>query len=149
MQLTTTRVLLAAAAVTVAACAPPAPQRCHRYDVASLVPENGFAATVHWDSPLAVDAAPEHVEVALFVVRPVRGPVDLVHVVGDREAEHWSLQLADRTQSNAICWIAPRDGVSNCGATIEDAPVLPGGYYFLRPNGNTVLEAGLAFYLCR
>ena len=23
-----------------------------------------------------------------------------------------------------------------------------GGYYYLRANGNTVLEAGLAFYLC-
>jgi hypothetical protein len=149
MQLAATKALIAAVVLTVAACAPASPQRCHRYDVASLVPENGFAATVPWDLPLAIDTASEHIEVALFVVRPVRAPVDLVHVVGDRETEHWSLQMADLTQTNAICWISPRDGVSNCGAIIEEVPVWPGGYYFLRPNGNTVLEAGLALYLCQ
>jgi len=142
-------VFCAGVAFAIGACSPAAPQRCHRYDVASLVPENGFAASVRWDSTLAIDVAPEHIEVALFVVRPVRGPIDLVHVVGDGEAEHWSLVLPDRSQSNAICWITPRDGVSNCGASIQEVPQLPGGYYYLRPNGNTVLEAGLAFYLCQ
>jgi hypothetical protein len=27
-------------------------------------------------------------------------------------------------------------------------PYFPGGYYYLRPNANVVLEAGLAFYVC-
>jgi len=149
MQLTTARALMACVAMSLAACAPAAPQRCQRYDVASLVPENGFAATVPWDSPLAIDSGADHVEVAIFLMRPIRAAIDLVHVVGDREVDHWSLQIPDKGQNNAICWIAPRDGVSNCGAIIDDVPELLGGYYFLRPNGNTVLEAGLAFSLCK
>jgi len=143
------RALVGVAALALAGCSAAAPQRCQRYDVASLNPENGFATSVAWDATLTVAAPPDHIEVALFVVRPVRGPIELVHVLGDREVDHWSLLLPDRGQSSALCWIAPHDGVSNCGASLQEVPAVPAGYYYLRPNGNTVLEAGLAFYLCR
>ena len=137
------------AALTLAACSPPTSPACQRYDAGTLVPENGFATSVPWDTELGLDKPQEHIEVALFIVRPVRGPIDLVHVIKNREEERWSLTIPDAGQGSTICTIAPQGGAPNCGATIRDVPHMPGGYYYLKPNGNTVLEAGLAFYLCK
>ena len=141
--------LAVAVGLALAACAAPAPQHCHRYDAVSLTRENGFAATVDWKGEGAIDRPPERVDVALTVVRPLRGPVELVHVVGDTEADHWTLTLLDQNNVvTSVCWIVPPGALPNCGAVLQDLPFYPGGYYYLRPNGNTVLEAGLAFYVC-
>ena len=139
---------LALASMT-AACTPAAPLRCHRYDALALTRENGFAATLDWKGPGAVDTPSERVEVALTVLRPLRGPIEMVHVVGDIEADRWILTPPDQNNVAPVdCWIPPPGSLYNCGATLQDLPYFPSGYYYLRANGNTVLEAGLAFYIC-
>ena len=131
------------------ACAPAAPQSCQRYDALSLNPENDFAASLDWQSPLLVDRPPERIDVALSLLPPVRGPIELVHVSGDHETERWALTLPSSTSNaNSVCWIEPRGGSPNCGVSLAEGPFAPGGYYYLRAGGNIVLEAGLAFYLC-
>ena len=135
--------------LAVGACAPPATQRCHRYDVVSLTRENGFAASVDWKSERAIDVPPERLDVALTILRPIRGPVELVHVVDDIETDRWVLTVLDQNNiASAVCWITPPSGTPNCGATLQDLPYFPGGYYYLRPNANLVVEAGLSFYVC-
>jgi hypothetical protein len=144
---------LAAVLVSVlafAACAPAVPQKCQRYDALSLNRENGFAAALDWKNGKAIDAPPERIDVALTVLRPMRGPIELVHVLGDVETDRWSLSPPDQDNVvSGICWITPPGTLPGiCGATLQVLPYFPGGYYYLRSNGNTVLEAGLAFYLC-
>lgn len=132
------------------ACAPAATQRCQRYDALSLTRENGFAASLDWPTDRVIDAPPERVAVALTVVRPMRGPVELVHVLGDVESDRWVLTLPEQNNvASGVCWITPPAGTPNCGAVLHDLPFFPGGYYYLRANGNAVMEAGLAFYICR
>lgn len=132
-----------------AACAPPATQRCHRYDALSLTRENGFAAKLEWKDRRMVDSPPERIEVALTVIRPIKGPIELVHVLGDVEEDHWPLAVPDfNNVPTSLCWISPPGAAANCGATLQSVPYSPVGYYYLRPGDNTVLEAGLAFYLC-
>jgi|GEM_PF-1895943 len=133
----------------VAACGPPATQPCHRYDALSLTRENGFAAKLDWKDQRMVDAAPERIEVALTVIRPIKGPIELVHVIGDVEEDHWPLAVPDFNNiPTSLCWIAPPGTPANCGATLQSVPLSPVGYYYLRAGDNTVLEAGLSFYLC-
>ena len=136
--------------VTIAACAPAAPQRCQRYDALSLNRENGFAAALDWKTGKTVDTASERIEIALSLVRPVRGPIEVVHVLGDVETDRWTLTPPDQDLlSSSICWITPAGTMPGiCGATLQVLPYYPGGYYYLRPNGNTVLEAGVAFFIC-
>jgi hypothetical protein len=146
------RVALAALAMgcLTAGCAPAATQRCHRYDALSLSPENGFAAALEWPTDRIIDAPPERVAIALTVVRPLRGPIEVVHVLGDVESDRWVLTLPDQGNvPSGVCWITPPGGTPNCGAVLRDLPYFPGGYYYLRANGNTVMEAGIAFYVCR
>lgn len=136
-------------ALTTAACAAPATQRCHRYDALALTRENGFAASLDWKDTRGVDSPPERVEVALTVLRPLRGPIELVHVLGDVETDHWVLTPPDNGNvASSVCWITPPGTMPSCGAMLQDLPYFPSGYYYLRPNGNTVLEAALAFYVC-
>ena len=136
-------------ALAVGACAPPVTERCHRYDALALSRENGFAATLDWKGERAIDGFPDRVDVALTFVRPIVGPVELVHVLGDLETERWSLTLPDQNNvASTVCWIGPSGAPATCGATLQLLPYFPAGYYYLRPNGNTILEAGLAFYLC-
>jgi len=141
--------LVIAAALVIGACEPTAaPQRCRRHDGVALVPENGFAASVESDELTLIDLPEERIDLAMSVVRPVRGTIDLVHVVGDREMGRWELTVPDSNLSTARCLISPASGWFACGAMIREVPYPTGGYYYLRPNGNTVLEAGLSFYLC-
>ncbi|MFN2375935.1 MAG: hypothetical protein ABR538_05315, partial [Candidatus Binatia bacterium] len=124
-------------------CAPPAVQNCHRYDAVSLHAGNGFAARFDWNDERTVDLPMERVEVALTVVRPVKGPVELVHLVGDTEADRWQLRLPEQNQSlTTVCSVAPPGGWPTCGVSLANVPFSPGGYYFLRAGDNTVLEAG-------
>ncbi len=144
-----TGLIMLTLAGALAACAPAAPQRCHRYDAVSLTRENGFAASVDWKGGRTIDVPPERVAVALTVVRPLRGPIEVVHVLGDVETDRWALTLPDQNNTaSGVCWIVPPGIMPNCGAVLQDLPYFPGGYYYLRPNGNTVLEAGLSFYVC-
>jgi len=132
-----------------AACSQPAPQKCHRYDALSLTRDNAFAGKLEWKEKRMIDAAPERIEVAMTVIRPIRGPIELVHVVGDVEEDHWTLSVPDfNNVPTSLCWIAPPNGTPNCGASLQNVPFSPLGYYYLRPGDNTVLEAGLSFYLC-
>lgn len=143
------RMLLALFVAGSAACTPAAPQRCHRYDAAALTRENHYATTIDWRNRGTIEAAPERVEVSFTVVRPLRGPIDLVHVVGSVEVNRWALTLPDHTgAANAICLVPAAGSQPSCGAALREVPFSPSGYYYLRPNGNTVLEAGLAFYVC-
>lgn len=131
------------------ACAPASPQRCHRYDALSLTRENGFAASLDWKDERPIDIAPERLEVALTIVPPILGPVELVHVLGDVETDRWSLTLTTPANvTSTVCWITPPSARANCGATLPDMPYFPGGYYYLRPNANVVMEAGIAFHIC-
>jgi hypothetical protein len=138
------------ALVALAACAPPAPQRCQRYDALSLNRENGFASALDWKNGKTIDAPPERIDVAFTVLRPMRGPIEIVHVLGDVETERWTLNPPDQDNvASGICWITPPGMLPGaCGATLQVLPYFPGGYYYLRANGNTVLEAGIAFFLC-
>ncbi len=132
-----------------AACAPATVQRCHRYDAVSLNRENGFAASLDWKNGRTIDAPPERIEVALTALRPLRGPIELVHVLGDVETDRWVLNPPEQDNLvSTVCWITPPGAFPVCGAMLRVLPYAPGGYYYLRANGNTVLEAGLAFYLC-
>jgi hypothetical protein len=142
------RACLVALALAAAGCAAPAPQRCHRYDALALNPENGFAAMLDWKDELAVDTAPERIEIGFTIVKPLKGPVSLVHVVGDLEMQRWDLTPPESPNASAVCWISPRTVPANCGVALDAVPYFPGGYYYVRANGNTVLEAGLALYLC-
>lgn len=135
--------------VGVIGCAEPSIQKCQRYDALSLSPENGFSARLDWNRPQMVDLSVERIEVALTAIRPIRGPIELVHLVGDTEADHWSLSVPDFNNSpTSLCSISPPGGMPNCGATLKNTPYSPGGYYYLRAGDNTVLEAGLSFFLC-
>jgi len=137
------------AALVIGACEPTAaPQRCRRYEGVALVPENHFAASLELDATILIDLPEERLDVAMSVVPPVRGTIDLVHVVGDREMERWELTVPDPNPSIVRCLISPAGGWLGCGAVIREVPHPTGGYYYMRPNGNTVLEAGLSFYLC-
>jgi hypothetical protein len=137
------------ALLVAAGCMPAAPQRCHRYDAVALTRENGFAASFDWKSERAIDKPPERVDVALTVVRPMRGPVEVVHVIGGIEADRWVLSVPDQNNvATTVCWVTPPAAAATCGAQLQAMPYFPGGYYYLRPNANVVLEAGLAFYVC-
>ncbi|HEY2773496.1 MAG TPA: hypothetical protein VGK20_05535 [Candidatus Binatia bacterium] len=136
-------------ALAVATCAPPAPQPCQRYDALSLNRENNFSSRVDWKSARMVNLAQEHVELAISAVRPMRGPLELVHVVGDTEADHWTVTVPDYNNAPvSLCLISPPGVVANCGASLQGVPLSPTGYWYLRTGENTVLEAGLSFFLC-
>lgn len=136
-------------AVSATGCTEPKPQACQRYDALSLTRENGFSARLDWKSPRMVDSAVERIEVAVAAIRPMTGPIELVHVVGDSEADHWTLHVPDFNNSpTSLCSISAAGEPPNCGAVLQNPPFSPGGYYYLRAGGNTVLEAGLSFYLC-
>ena len=138
------------AVITAGACAPATQNgKCLRHEGVALTPENGFAAAVDFPPSVTIDAPPERINVAMMVVRPVRGTIDLVHVIGDRESERWTLVVAAEDHPLASCWISTSPGSSTCRATVQDLPHPVGGYYYLRANGNTVLEAGVSFYLCQ
>ena len=140
------RVLVAALAT---GCADPSVQKCRRYDALSLTRENGFSARLDWKNSRTVDLNGERIEVALTVIRPIRGPIELVHLVGDTEADDWNLSVPDFNSSpTSLCTISVPGTAANCGATLVNTPMSPGGYYYLRAGDNTVLEAGIAFYLC-
>ena len=137
-------------ALFIGACAPESAwQRCQHYDAAALTPENNFAAVVQVSSFPPIDEASEGIDLSLSVVRPLRGPITLVHVVGEREADRWDLAIPDGDPLAARCFISTAPGLSTCRAIIQTQPLAPGGYYYLLSNANTVLEAGLAFRLCR
>jgi hypothetical protein len=111
--------------------------------------ENGFAGSVDWNARPLLDAPPDRLELALTLIRPVRGPIELVHLRNDVEVDRWTLTLPDRdTAASTICWIRTPREKAPCGATLSDPPFLPSGYYYLRAQGNVVLEGGLAFYVC-
>ena len=151
MRLTCAIVRVSAVALVLVAggCAAPTTQSCQRYDAVSLTRENGFAASLDWKGDRAVDLPIERLDVALTILRPIHGPVELVHVVDDVETDRWVLTIVDQNNvSSALCSITPPGGTPNCGATLQDLPYFPGGYYYLRPNANLVVEAGLAFYVC-
>ena len=132
-----------------AACAPPAPQQCQRYDALSLNPENRFSSRLDWRSDRLLDLPMERIEVAISAVRPMKGPVELVHVVGNTETDHWTLTVPDFNNAPiTICTIQMAGTAAVCGATVVNTPFSPGGYYYLKAGENRVLEAGLAFYLC-
>jgi hypothetical protein len=135
--------------LVMAGCASPQVQRCQRYDALSLTRDNGFAASLDWKDDRAIDTPPERVDLSLTIVRPLRGPIELVHVQGDVETDRWVLNPPDQNNvASSVCWISPPGGLSNCSATLQDLPFYPSGYYYLRQNGNTVFEAGLAFLIC-
>lgn len=153
MSVSTTRSILVAswlaAALAWTGCTAPAPQNCQRYDALSLNRENGFSARLDWSNGRLIDLGMERMEVALTVIRPVRGPIELVHLVGDTEADHWNLTVPDTSNvPTALCSIAQQGTPASCGAVLQNVPFSPAGYYFLRANDNTVLEAGLSFQLC-
>jgi hypothetical protein len=132
-----------------AGCTAPAPQPCQRYDALSLSRENDFSARFDWKDSRTIDLPLERVEVAISAVRPMKGPVELVHMVGDTVADHWTLAIPDRGVATvSICAVSPPGGPSSCGASLRNLPLSPGGFYYLRAGDNTVLEAGLAFYIC-
>lgn len=133
----------------VTGCGAPAPHPCQRFDAVSLNRENGFSARVDWPRKAMLDLAGERIEVALSVARPLHGPVELVHVVGDTEADRWTLQIPDPNRAPvALCQIGASSNTTNCGASITNAPFSPAGYYYLKEGDNTVFEAGLAFFVC-
>lgn len=141
--------VLAGAGLALAGCAAPSPQNCQRYDAISLNRENGFAARLDWKNGRQVDLGVERMEVALTVIRPVRGPIELVHLVGDTEADHWNLTVPYTSNvPTALCSIAPAGSTPTCGAVLQNLPFSPAGHYYLRANDNTVLEAGISFLLC-
>jgi hypothetical protein len=141
--------LAAALAASASSCTDPQVQVCQRYDALSLTRENGFSARLDWKNPRMVDLSVERIEVALTAIRPIRGSIELVHLVGDTEADHWVLHVPDFNNSpTSLCTISAAGGASNCGATLVHTPMSPAGYYFLRAGDNTVLEAGVSFFLC-
>jgi len=130
-------------------CSEPKLQACQRYDALSLTRENGFSARLDWKNPRMVDLSMERIEVALTAIRPIKGPIELVHTIGDTEANSWMLQVPDYANSpTSLCSIAPAGALPSCGAVLQNVPLAPGGYYYLRAGDNTVLEAGLSFFLC-
>jgi hypothetical protein len=137
-------------ACLVAGCAPtPTPVRCQSYDVAALTPDNQFAASIDGTGLPLIDQAAEGIEVSLTLIRPISGPITLVHVVAEHEAERWELTTpTGGDQPWARCFISPSPTYSTCSASVANPPVAPGGYYYLLAHQNTVLEAGLSFRLC-
>lgn len=142
-------VLMTALGCVAAACNGPVEQNCQRFDALSLTRDNNFSARLDWNSTRSIDLPVERIEVALTAIRPMKGPIELVHLVGDTEADHWTLSVPDLGNSpTSLCTIAPAGTTPTCGASLLNLPFSPAGYYYLRAGDNTVLEAGLAFYLC-
>jgi len=137
-------------AVVSAGCTAPETVQCQRYDALSLSRDNGFAAALDWKDSRTVDLPGERIEVAVSAVRPMKGPVELVHLIGDAVADRWTLNIPDYNNAPiSVCTISPAGGPPpNCGAALKNAPFSPLGYYYLRAGDNTVVEAGLAFFLC-
>jgi hypothetical protein len=141
--------LMLASLVASVGCRPALPQPCHRYDAVALTRENGYAASFDWKSTRAIDVPPERIVVAYTALRPIRGPIEVVQVLNDAEVNRWALTLPDQNNvASGLCVIPPPGGLPSCGAILREVPFFPGGYYYLRPNGNTVLEVGIAFYVC-
>lgn len=141
--------LAAVLLVTAAACGTPSIQQCQRYDGLSLSRENGFSSRLDWKDTRTVDLPTERIEVSLTAIRPMKGPVELVHLIGNVEADRWTLTIPNFNSSpTSICSIMPTGVPPSCGASLRNVPFSPGGYYYLSTGDNTVLEAGLSFYLC-
>lgn len=142
-------VLFAATFALASGCTPPSPRPCQRYDAVSLTRENGFSARYDWKGKGLVDLPGESLEVSITALRPMKGPVELVHVVGDTTADVWKLAVPDvGNQLTSVCAIAPGGAMPPCGAVLQNLPLAPGGYYHLRAGDNAVLEAGIAFQIC-
>ena len=113
-----------------------------------MVPENDFTAQVPSQGYSVIAAAPERLDLALTIVRPVKGPVTLVHVIGGQEVERWDLNIPPAKRPIALCRVSPSKKLSSCGATLSELPHPPGGYFYLLPRDNRVLEGGISFYVC-
>ena len=138
------------ATLGVTACAPPSGDvpSCRRVEGVVLTRENGFAAIVASDPSVTIDAEPERINVAMTVMRPLHGAIELVHVAGDREAARWRLVPAGGSSPVVGCTIGLGARWSNCHARVREVPHPVGGYYYLQAHGNTVLEASVSFVLC-
>ena len=121
---------------------------CVRYDAAPLTRTNGFSTVVDDASLSWVDSHPEYIELSLTMVGPLGRPVTLVQTTGGNEVERWELRPSSTNQVLRVCTISETQPYVGCGASFKAVPHMPQGHYYLLPNDNTVLEAGLAFYLC-
>lgn len=141
--------MLFALASGVAGCSSSATEvDCRRVEGASLVPERRFVAVIENAGGSWLSKAPERIEVAVLYSRRTQNPVELVHVLGDREIGRWPLR-ANGPGPVTNCSIGTNNATSSCGATLGELPHPMEGYYYLHVDDDNVLEAGLAFVLCR
>jgi hypothetical protein len=113
-----------------------------------MVPENDFTAMIPSQGYSVIAAPPERLDLALTIIRPAKGPVTLVHVIGGEEIERWDLVIPASKRPIALCRISPLTKLSTCAATLSELPHPPGGYFYLLPRDNRVLDAGISFYTC-
>jgi hypothetical protein len=143
------RVALFAALTLVTGCtASPLKLPCQTYVVGSFTPENHYALSVETTGWPQLDQPREWIEIGLLAARPVTAPIDLVHVLGTQEVERWKLEPPATAGATVTCRIAPGPE-GGCGASIRITPQNMSGYYYLEPNGNALVEAGMSFKLCR
>jgi len=116
--------------------------------VGSFTPENNYALSVHPDTWPQIDQGQEWIEIGFLTAHPPTAPIELIHVSGTREVERWKLQIPITQGMSPVCKIATLPESSNCGAVIHVRPQNMLGYYYLRTNGEPVVEAGMSFKLC-
>ncbi len=127
------------------------PETCRRYDNAALVPDRGFSVLVDRTDLPRLDDGADRIELSMLFAQQPTGPVELVHMVDGREVGRWSLRTPlseHKFAAFVTCWIAPHPGASNCGAFVDEVPHAVGGYYYLSAGTASLVEAGLAFYVC-
>jgi hypothetical protein len=139
-----------ALASLVLSCSPaPTTQRCSRYDVPSMGPENNFRISLAAATVPALDSPDDRMDVTFSIVPPIAGPVVLVHSEGGSEKSRWQLAVPAGSGISTRCRIGATAALSTCNATLPALPMTAAGEWSLEPGDNRVLEAGIALRVCR
>lgn len=138
-----------ALALLLGACRPvPIRLPCQVFTVGTFTAENHYSLSVEASDWPLLDQPGEWIEIGFLAARPLKGAVELVHVLGAHEVERWSIRAPHGSGTSPVCRIATTAGGSTCRATVRVIPQKMQGYYYLDLNGNAVAEAGMSFNLC-
>lgn len=125
----------------------PRSMACSTYVAGGFNRENRYAFAVDATDWPRLGETPSSIELTFLLASGKPQTVDLVHVLGDREIERWTLQVRTDNGRLPVCFITAYPETSTCGATVRVLPHDPAGYWYLRGNDD-LLEAGMSFVLC-
>jgi hypothetical protein len=143
------RLLLGVGLALLGACAPaPETVSCHRLDVPSMGPENGFRTRVEGDSGQTIDDPRGRIDIAITSASPLTGPVTLVQAVDGREVGRWDILPPASPGIVQRCSLGFSTSGPACGASLSGHSLPIRGEWALVSNDNRILEASVSFRLC-